>query len=397
MVPTYDAVVVGARCAGSVTAGLLAREGWNVLLVDKATFPSDTVSTHFMFPNCVARLASLGIMERLIDRYSLPWLQTRWTILGNVLAGSYTPVDGHGAATSIRRVSLDCVLKEWAEDQGAVARFGIRVEALLGEGSADDPVRGVVLQGGEEISARWVIGADGRASTVAALLGLEKERLMAGEQAYLFAYWRGLPRNDFGRLEVGYDHGLMWNPCEDGIHLLSTAGPPDITTGSTEHREKNYFDLLTRFPDVLDRDMLGRAERISHLVVVPETMMRGFFKRSNGPGWALVGDSGHFKHPGTAQGISDAIEQAMFLAGNLSGDEDLSAFESWRNERSEGHYEWSFLYGSWPMRGMAEPYLAGLAADPEAVQDWVDCFSRLKRPADVDTPERLSRWFSGAA
>lgn len=155
--PTYDAVVVGARCAGSVTAGLLAREGWNVLLVDKATFPSDTVSTHFMFPNCVARLASLGILERLIDRYELPWVQTRWTILGNVLAGSYTPVDGHGAATSIRRVSLDRVLNEWAEDQGAVARFGTRVDALLGEGSAHDPVRGVVLQGGEEIAARWVI------------------------------------------------------------------------------------------------------------------------------------------------------------------------------------------------------------------------------------------------
>ena len=50
----YDAIIVGARCAGSPMAALLARKGYRVLVVDKATFPSDTVSTHVLHPLGVA-------------------------------------------------------------------------------------------------------------------------------------------------------------------------------------------------------------------------------------------------------------------------------------------------------------------------------------------------------
>ena len=61
----YDAIVVGARCGGAPTAMLLARRGYRVLLVDKATFPSDTMSTHLVHPPGVAALARWGILERL--------------------------------------------------------------------------------------------------------------------------------------------------------------------------------------------------------------------------------------------------------------------------------------------------------------------------------------------
>ena len=52
----YDAIVVGARCAGSPTAMLLARKGYRVLLVDKASFPSDTMSTHYIHQPGISRL-----------------------------------------------------------------------------------------------------------------------------------------------------------------------------------------------------------------------------------------------------------------------------------------------------------------------------------------------------
>ena len=123
--------------------------------------------------------------------------------------------------------------------------------------------------------------------------------------------------------------------------------------------------------------------------------MRGFYRRSNGPGWALVGDAGHFKHPGTAQGISDAVEQAAYVADALTDhDPDLAGFHPWRRERSSDHYEFSFLYGSWPNVELADPYLRGMASDAEATQDWLDIFTRRTTPSDVDTPERLNRWFS---
>ena len=393
---TYDAIVVGARCAGSVVAGKLAREGHKVLLVDKATFPSDTVSTHAIFPNTLARFASLGILERLHDRFEIPHLNFRWRIVGYELAGPFTPVDGHEHATSIRRLSLDQILVEWAQDGGAQTRFGERIADLMGAGTGEDPVRGVELGGGEEITARWVIGADGRASTVAGLLGLEKKKPMVGEIAFLMAYWGGLPRQDFAQLDVNYSReGLMRNPSEDGTDLISVAGPPEITRGSNEDREKRYVKGMTAFPESFDAGLIQRAERISDLVVVPETMMRGFYRRANGPGWVLVGDAGHFKHPGTAQGISDAVEQAVYVADALSGsDPELAGFHDWRRDRSKEHYEWSFVYGSWPVPGVVEPYMQGLTSDPHAVQDWFDVFTRLKTPGEVNTPERLGKWMS---
>jgi len=60
MQQAYDAIIVGARCAGSPTAMLLARKGYRVLVVDRATFPSDTVSTHVVQPLGVAALARVG-------------------------------------------------------------------------------------------------------------------------------------------------------------------------------------------------------------------------------------------------------------------------------------------------------------------------------------------------
>ena len=346
---TYDAVIVGARCAGSIVAGRLAEEGWNVLLVDKAEFPSDTVSTHCIFPNTIARFAELGILERLRDRHDLPSLYFSWGILGYMLEGTFTPIDGHETATSIRRITLDHDLNEWARDKGAQTRFGVRVTGLLRSGD-DGPVHGVELDNGEEVQARWTIGADGRASTIAGALGLEKENPMSGDLAFLFAYWRGLPRGEKVSLLVNDQQtGFMRNPSEDGVDLLSVAGSSEMTRGSLADREREYARRLSAFPEEFDASLLDNAERISDLVVVPETMMRGFFRQANGPGWVLVGDSGHFKHPATAQGISDAVEQAIYVADALAGDDpDLATYADWRQARARGHYSWSFTYGTWP-------------------------------------------------
>ena len=62
----YDAIVVGARCAGSPTAMLLARKGYRVLLVDRTTFPSDTMSTHLIKPAGVNRLKRWGLLDTVL-------------------------------------------------------------------------------------------------------------------------------------------------------------------------------------------------------------------------------------------------------------------------------------------------------------------------------------------
>ena len=101
----YDAIVVGARCAGSVLARRLAGAGWRVLLVDRASFPSDTVSTHFLFPNTLERLARIGVLERLRAGHDIPRLLWGWRVLGHEVTGAFTPVAGEDRLTCIRRVT----------------------------------------------------------------------------------------------------------------------------------------------------------------------------------------------------------------------------------------------------------------------------------------------------
>jgi flavin-dependent dehydrogenase len=78
----YDVAVVGARCAGSPTAMLLARKGYRVLLMDKAAFPSDTMSSHCIHPPGIARLkrwgSSIKSLPRTVHRCAaIVWISAR--------------------------------------------------------------------------------------------------------------------------------------------------------------------------------------------------------------------------------------------------------------------------------------------------------------------------------
>src|SRR5262245_61679372 len=155
----HDAVIVGARCAGSALAIELARLDWDVVLVDRDTFPSTTTSTHGIWPNGVARLEKLGILDTLRAGHELTFYDSRIRGLGHVVAGGFTPVDGCDKAIAPRRIVLDKAGVDTAAAAGAETRFGNKVVELIGAGTEEDPARGVVLDDGTEIRARWVFGA----------------------------------------------------------------------------------------------------------------------------------------------------------------------------------------------------------------------------------------------
>jgi 2-polyprenyl-6-methoxyphenol hydroxylase-like FAD-dependent oxidoreductase len=392
----YDAIVVGARVAGTPAAQRLAEQGWKVLLLDREPPPADTLSTHMMFPNTLARLAELGAYERIESRHRVNLVEYAIRTLGHESAGRFTPIGGFDRMASITRPVLDRALLEAAVDAGAETRFGEKVTGLLGSGTAEDPARGVVLESGEEIWARWVLGADGRVSTVARLLDLEKERPLAGEMAFMFGYWRGLPETDQFKIDVIEEGSLIWTPAEDDLSMLVLGVDPQLTRGDQPQRQGTFVELLEPYSDWFDAAWLESAEQVGGIRVAPETMLRGFFRQGNGPGWALIGDAGHFKNPSTAQGISDAIEQSLHVATELTGpDESLDGYEPWRAERAREHYEWSFDFAHFADPKTAEPIFRGVAADAQAGQDLRDALSRQLRPkSDVFTRERLERWFS---
>ncbi len=131
----YDAIVVGARCAGSPTAMLLARAGRRVLLLDRATFPRDTLSTHYIHQSGVARLARWGLLDRLaatgcppIRRYTLRRRPVRADGRRRRRSTASTPPTPRAATCS-----TGCSSTRPCE-AGAEVREGVTVEELLIDG-----------------------------------------------------------------------------------------------------------------------------------------------------------------------------------------------------------------------------------------------------------------------
>ena len=207
----------------------------------------------------------------------------------------------------------------------------------------------------------------------------------------MLGYWRGLPvTTENFKVEVLEDSALTWAACEDDVTMLVLGLLPEQTRGNQEQRRRRFLEELDAY-DWFDTGWLEEGEQASEIRVAPETMLRGFFRRAAGLGWALVGDSGHFKHPSTGQGISDAIEQAFFISEALANGAGLDAYEAWRDERAREHYEWSFDFGRFPKREVTNPLFAGLAADPEAGQDFRDTFTRQRRPHGGSTGSLVCR------
>jgi len=395
-VEQHDAVIVGARCAGSSLAIALAQRGWDVALIDRDRFPSTTVSTHLLYPNTVARLARLGVLDTLESDHELTFVSHRLLALGHEIAGRFTPIDGYDLALAPRRIALDEAGVDTALAAGVDGVFGNRAVDLIGSGTEDDPVRGVVLDDGRRIGGRWVFGADGRGSMVAGRLGIPKERTQRGELAFSYSYWSGVPRReDVATLQINLDEMLYQGPVEDGLHMVIANGAPDLAQGTKAERERKYMEAIRRFPETFPSELLEDAEMVTQVTVAPESLMRGFFRRPTGPGWALVGDASYFKHPGTAQGIGDAVEAALHVADSLSGaDESLDGYEGWRDSKAAEHYDWSFAWGRFPHPVHAEPLFRGWASDPAAGQDLRDCLARTVEPSELMKPERLERWFA---
>jgi 2-polyprenyl-6-methoxyphenol hydroxylase-like FAD-dependent oxidoreductase len=164
----YDAIVVGARCAGAPTAMLLARKGYRILLVDRATFPSDTISTHIIWPHGAAVMHRWGLFDRLAATGCPPVARQLVFDVGPfALKGGVTDTNAGRGGLCPRRSVLDKLLVDAAVDAGAELREGFTVEAVVWDGDRVAGIRGHSRAGTTiEERARVVIGADGVSSLI---------------------------------------------------------------------------------------------------------------------------------------------------------------------------------------------------------------------------------------
>ncbi|WP_280228943.1 NAD(P)/FAD-dependent oxidoreductase, partial [Nocardia cyriacigeorgica] len=310
-----DVIVVGARCAGSAVAMTMARAGRRVIVLDSAQFPSDTLSTHLLWPGGLAELDALGVLDQ-VEELGAPRLTSAFAAgAGYRVPSEFAPADGIDYAMCVRRTGLDAVLVGAARTAGAEVRERCRVLELVW---ADDRCAGVRYRDRAdavvELRAPLVVGADGRRSTVARLCGAIEPFLHtpSGRECY-YAYWReGSPswRHIAAQWRAGRDLGTAF-PCDDGLVLSLVQPPvsaePALGPGRAEQR---YAEAIARIPGLAER--LRDCERVGR--VRAATGIASYFRRSSGPGWALAGDGGHFKDPVTAQGIRDALRYGRLLA-----------------------------------------------------------------------------------
>ncbi|MBI4519988.1 MAG: NAD(P)/FAD-dependent oxidoreductase [Gemmatimonadetes bacterium] len=332
----HDAVVVGARCAGSPTAMLLARRGYRVLLVDRATFPSDTMSTHYIHISGTARLARWGLLDRLAATGCPPITRLSMDIGLVVFAGSPPPLAGVDRGFAPRRTVLDKMLLDAAAEAGAEVRQGFVVEELIRDGERITGIR-ARARGGAAVTerARIVIGADGRRSFVARTVGAAEYEIVPPLTTYYYTYWSGVPL-DRTELYARPGRAFFAIPTHDGLACVMTAWTaPEFKTFRADI-EGNYLRTLDSAPSLAERVRSGRREeRFFGSADLPN-----FFRKPYGPGWALVGDAGFQKDPLTAQGISDAFRDAELLAeavdaglgGRRPMEDALADYERRRNE-----------------------------------------------------------------
>jgi 2-polyprenyl-6-methoxyphenol hydroxylase-like FAD-dependent oxidoreductase len=189
----FDVIVVGARCAGSPTAMLLARYGYRVLLVDRATFPSDTISTHYIWQQGTACLSRWGLLDRVLAT-NCPPFRTLGLDLGTLQLIGETPAVGGVAEICVpRRTVLDKILLDAAAESGAEVREGFTLTELTSVDGRVTGTRGHGRGGAEvEEQARIVIGADGRNSPVAAAVSAVEYNVRPALTCGYYAYWSGV-------------------------------------------------------------------------------------------------------------------------------------------------------------------------------------------------------------
>jgi 2-polyprenyl-6-methoxyphenol hydroxylase-like FAD-dependent oxidoreductase len=333
----YDVIVVGARVAGAPTAMLCARAGLKVLLVDRDTFPSDTMSTHYIHQPGVAALKRWGLLDRLVASGCPPMTWIKFNFGPLQLDGFGPPADGVPEAYCPRRTVLDKLLVDAAREAGADVREGFSVLDILFDG---DTVTGIRGRGADGVTveerAKVVVGADGMRSIVARAVNAPTYNEKPSLACYYYSYWSGVPMEG---AEFGFGDGCVFAafPTHDGKTCVVAGTKGEQFLAYRADIDGTHRRIVGSIrPSLAERMDAGtRDDRWVGTGDLPN-----FFRKPYGPGWALVGDAGYHKDPVTGYGITDSLRDSETLAealvAGLSGraglDEALAGYEQKRNE-----------------------------------------------------------------
>ena len=337
----HDVVIVGGRVAGSATAMLLARLGHDVMVLDQASFPSDTVSTHSIARSGVVQLRRWGLLDQVLDSGAPAIRQVSFNAAGESITRTIKTKAGVDFLVAPRRYALDTILASAAEHAGAEVRPGVTVTGVQQDGRG----RVVGVQGRDrsgarvDLGARFVIGADGLGSRVARSVGapINEARLRGGAAQY--AYYEGIGWDGIEFFVAERSFAGVF-PTHDGQACIWVCNP----SADAKAVRRRTGSRVEAFGELLERSAPELAERLRH--ACRTSPVQGMLHQPNqlrqafGPGWSLVGDAGYYRDAVTAYGISDAFRDAELLAvaldQTLAGRaEEATALEAYQHQRDQ--------------------------------------------------------------
>ena len=313
----HDVVVVGARCAGAATAMLLARQGFDVVTVDRCRFPSDTLSTHSLARGGVVQLDRWGLLDEVLESGAPAIREVSFHIADNVIRKDIKASAGVDHLVAPRRHLLDDILLRAAERDGADVRTGVTVTDV----TRDDVgrVTGVVGRDADgppvEIAARFVVGADGLRSRIARAVDAPviDQRHANGSCFYTYAADMAFSGTEFhlsdggfvGLFPTHFGEANVWvsTPAARGAHLRGNAD-----------RDQAFRDLVREIAPAF-ADRLADARQTAP--VKGFAGMPNLLRQPVGDGWALVGDASYFRDAITGHGMTDAFRDAEHLARSI--------------------------------------------------------------------------------
>ena len=392
---SFDVIVVGARCAGSPTAMLLAKRGYRVLVVDRASFPSDTVSTHILHPLGVAALSRWGVLDRLAAT-GCPPIHTYTYDFGSFTIAGAPGTSEAPVAYCPRRTILDAMLVGAAAESGAELREGCPVEEILVEDGSAVGIRCRSRRGKRDVErAKVIVGADGLRSITAETFRPERYDERPPLLAAYYAYWSGLSMD--GRFETYIRdwRGFAAAPTHHGLTMVIAGWPYAEFAANKKDIEGNFLKTIGLVPEFAGR--MQRAKRESRFA---GAAVRNYFRKPYGRGWALVGDAGYNRDFITGQGMMDAFHDAELcaaaidqaLSGRKSFEAAMTRYQQGRDARVKSMYDFTCQLATLePPPPDMQQLFAAIHGKPDAMDGFARMNAGTIAPAEFFDPENVAR------